>query len=640
MNQLDVGEILLNLFPVEVLEKIFLYLDGATIAQAHGVCRQWDRTLQSLTSSSRMWFNCCKSEIPRYALMRLCKHPIDSIYRHGEGWRDVYVEWYSFRSSQVRENTKEEVTVKKAIFQSPNDCDVSLTVGMTTRMLCLSDDVIFEYDIKGELVAYDIHSEATRRKAFISKRYPVAMTTTEIRTHGKTTFEETVDRSILCVLHTRCLELYVGLEFVMVHDFAGIAVDAMCSWFDTILVPVSRNTECFDILVLKLQEGKRSGGRDYTLTHTQTLSHTYNTSSLFDLEDHTLKTTITGDRVLSVAEPESSAKMWDISTGELQTTILFPGNTWQAGEKLVQNWPVSWVGNTIATVTRQGICAIVLVFLDEECRRTKGVSWIYFEDGPFFAIQLLHDDGLLVMRNHVVHLFQYGKSSKTCTKHKTDLQEEECDQMERTSSVSTSTDVKSKNSRKVEERVENEKAADPEMRNPESEDIKFDRTHCSSLQTDPLEDYSKGWQTGLSTNKKVEQNTSCRDDHTAAGNASKVLDRAKLLSEIEQVLTLEDNDKEVGSSHDQNCDEQADVVDGKLPNPLPVMELVQDEADWKQHLLDKTNRDLETSRPLFGVPLPMYSVKDYKVSLSDRTCIIQPTCQDRSNTKLVIYQWS
>ena len=35
-------------FPPEVLEKIFCYLDGQTVARAFSVCRQWNCILESM----------------------------------------------------------------------------------------------------------------------------------------------------------------------------------------------------------------------------------------------------------------------------------------------------------------------------------------------------------------------------------------------------------------------------------------------------------------------------------------------------------------------------------------------------------------------------------------------------------------
>ncbi|XP_031559416.1 F-box/WD repeat-containing protein 7-like isoform X2 [Actinia tenebrosa] len=93
----------MNELPFELVDKIFNYLDGLSLAKSKGVCRKW-RDLHDQHNYNVLWRKVCLTEIPKDVLVEILGYTKKDLLEHLEHkeaevscWKEVYKEWHRSR---------------------------------------------------------------------------------------------------------------------------------------------------------------------------------------------------------------------------------------------------------------------------------------------------------------------------------------------------------------------------------------------------------------------------------------------------------------------------------------------------------------------------------------------------------------
>ncbi|XP_063230019.1 uncharacterized protein LOC134535086 isoform X2 [Bacillus rossius redtenbacheri] len=88
------------LFFPEIIENIFLLLDGKSILNCGKVCKLWQNIVDNIPNNSPTWQKCCR-EAPRDAFEEFCRsvHPRSRLWEKSVDYRRLYESWLSLATS-------------------------------------------------------------------------------------------------------------------------------------------------------------------------------------------------------------------------------------------------------------------------------------------------------------------------------------------------------------------------------------------------------------------------------------------------------------------------------------------------------------------------------------------------------------
>lgn len=82
----------IRVFPSEVLENIFQFLDGRTFCVARQVCKAWNEILKNMHMKEIFWKQICIKEIPRNVLEEMLG--FKDILATSVDWMTIYKKWF------------------------------------------------------------------------------------------------------------------------------------------------------------------------------------------------------------------------------------------------------------------------------------------------------------------------------------------------------------------------------------------------------------------------------------------------------------------------------------------------------------------------------------------------------------------
>lgn len=140
------------MFPVEIWEQIFLYIDPVTLTKLKIVCKLWKEIINKLLKQYDLWYEICDKEIPKntWALLLESLYPTKSHNLLSVGdvelWISMY-RWWTKSKKLIKYNTSMECVnpIPKFHYQENITCIASFdkTVAVGT-----SDGYIYFYNIE------------------------------------------------------------------------------------------------------------------------------------------------------------------------------------------------------------------------------------------------------------------------------------------------------------------------------------------------------------------------------------------------------------------------------------------------------------------------------------------------------------